>query len=60
VSKVVTRVILRFSKKPAAAVSDPELEAAIRARLEQDNAYLPLQKAAEVESWDRIRERVEQ
>ena len=56
-SKVVTRVLERFKKKPEA--NDPELEAAIRARLEQDMASVALRKAAEEEHWERIRERVE-
>ena len=53
----MTRV-LGFNKKSTA--KDPKLEAAVRARWEQDFAYLGLQKAAEIEHWDRIRERVEQ
>jgi hypothetical protein len=53
-------VISLFNKKKGTQIPDPEVEAAIRARLEQDSAYLPLHKAAEAEHWERIRERVEQ
>jgi hypothetical protein len=54
--KAVTQV-LGFNKK--STVKDPELEAAVRARLEQDFAYLGLQKAAAIEHWDGIRERLD-
>jgi hypothetical protein len=62
-AKVVTRVLSLFNKKKVAddrLANDPEVEAAVRARFEQDSAYLQLHKEAEVEHWDRIRDRVEQ
>lgn len=54
----MTRV-LGFNKK-SAAISDPELEAAVRRRWEQDFAFLEFEKAAVAEHWDGIRERLEQ
>lgn len=50
--------MLGFGKKSAPV--DTELEAAVRARWEQDFAYLDLERAAAVEHWDGIRERLKQ